>query len=87
MISDVDDMDIDRVPDTLDRAAMEARIQTEESIRRVLRHTEKAPHDFDGHTCIDCGEEIQPERLATGAFRDIYCQVVHETKSKHMRRD
>lgn len=87
MISDVDDMDVDRIPDTLDRAAMESRIQTEESILKVLRSTEKPPHDFDGHTCIDCGEEIQTERLSTGAFRDIHCQVVHEKKLKHLRRE
>ena len=83
----ISDLDAERIPDTLDRAAQEDGLRVQDCVNKVLNAIEKAPHDFDGQHCIDCDEEIPAERLSTGAFRDIYCQVVHETKLKHMRRD
>ncbi len=87
MTSDPDDLDVERISDTLDRAAHEDGLRVQDCVNKVLNSVERAPKDFDGCTCVDCGEEIPAERLSTGAFRDIHCQVVHETKKRHMRRD
>jgi RNA polymerase-binding transcription factor DksA len=34
--------------------------------------------DFDGETCLDCGEDIPPARLALGKIRCVYCQSALE---------
>jgi len=38
--------------------------------------------DFDGKSCLDCGEFIIPERLALGRIRCVICQERLEKKSK-----
>lgn len=87
MICEPDEMDAERIADTLDRAAQEENFHVQECIKQTLRRIEKPPADFDGIHCVDCDEEIPQERLATGAFRDIICQSNHELRMKHRRRD
>jgi RNA polymerase-binding transcription factor DksA len=38
--------------------------------------------DFDGESCIDCGEEIPQLRLSMGRIRCVYCQEALERKNK-----
>lgn len=38
--------------------------------------------DFDGETCIDCGDDIPEVRLAMGRIRCVYCQELLEKKNK-----
>jgi RNA polymerase-binding transcription factor DksA len=42
---------------------------------------EKHP-DFDGVTCLDCGDDIPQVRLAMGRMRCVYCQEILEKKNK-----
>lgn len=44
------------------------------------------PAGFDGYCVADCGTEIPPERLATGAVTCIYCQRLRERNSTFSRR-
>lgn len=38
--------------------------------------------DFDGETCVDCGEDIPKLRLTMGKVRCVHCQSSLERKSK-----
>lgn len=38
--------------------------------------------DFDGESCILCGDEIPKERLSLGKIRCIYCQTKLEKQQK-----
>ncbi len=38
--------------------------------------------DFDGETCIECGDDIPEARLAMGRIRCVYCQEILEKKNK-----
>ncbi len=38
--------------------------------------------DFDGESCIDCGDEIPQLRLNMGKIRCVYCQEALEKKNK-----
>ncbi len=38
--------------------------------------------DFDGESCIDCGEQIPELRLSMGRIRCVYCQEALERKNK-----
>lgn len=49
--------------------------------QRELIAPEKHP-DFDGETCVSCGDDIPPERLKMGRVRCVYCQEVKEKKEK-----
>jgi RNA polymerase-binding transcription factor DksA len=71
--------------DESDRASSIEMINTEEAIKRQMAALEKRPEDFDGKHCHVCGEEISAERLATGAWRDVYCQTIFENRRKVFR--
>lgn len=86
MIIDHDEPDVERISDESDRASKLEQVANEEGVARVLRSIEKAPSDFDGKTCVDCGQEIPAARLATGAFRDIHCQQKAEFNRNTYRR-
>lgn len=75
----------ERFADESDRASNIELISNEESVKKFLRGIEKAPPEFDGKHCIDCGHEIPEARLATGAFRDIHCQTKHEFRQRNHR--
>lgn len=36
--------------------------------------------DFDGETCIDCGDDIPEGRLALGKIRCVHCQELLEKR-------
>lgn len=38
--------------------------------------------DFDGESCVDCGDDIPQLRLDMGRVRCVYCQEKIERKSK-----
>ena len=57
----------------LETAAREAALNKARDIANA-----KPPKDFDGETCIDCGEDIPQARLALGRWTCIYCQEILE---------
>lgn len=81
----IDVPDCERLPDLSDHASKLELEAAEEGIQKVLRKIEKAPSDFDGVHCVDCGRKIPEGRLATGAFRDIACQEAKEHRDKNHR--
>lgn len=83
---EIDVVEMERLADTSDMASKIEEANTNQALDKVLSRIEKAPEDFDGIHCIDCGQEIIPARLKTGAFRDIHCQEVHERKTSLYRR-
>lgn len=38
--------------------------------------------EFDGETCIGCGDDIPEGRLALGKVRCVICQTIRERKAK-----
>ena len=76
----------EKVSDESDRASLIESQSNLDALEKTLRKIEKAPADFDGVHCIDCGEEIPQERLKTGAFRDIFCQTKHEKQQRDYRK-
>lgn len=38
--------------------------------------------DFDGESCVACGDDIPKARLAMGKVRCVHCQTVLERKGK-----
>jgi RNA polymerase-binding transcription factor DksA len=83
---ELDVPDLERVSDVSDMASKVEESNNALALDRILSKIEKAPDDFDGIHCIDCGQEIIQARLNTGAFRDIHCQEVHERKISLYRR-
>ena len=81
----ISDLDAERIPDVIDRASFEDEVRTKDCVDKVLRSVERAPSHFDGVHCIDCQCEIPEARLKTGAFRDVYCQTIHERMLRHRR--
>lgn len=55
------------------RAAISAQLKSEQGA------------DFDG-TCVDCGEEMPPVRIAYGRCRCTLCQVAKEKLDKQRAR-
>lgn len=72
----------ERFADESDRASFIESVSTAEAIRKRMEGMDKPPVDFDGVHCVVCGNEIPAERLATGAWRDMYCQQVFEKRKK-----
>lgn len=78
--------DAEKFADEVDRACSIEHALKEEGIKRVLASVEKAPLDFDGATCVECGEDVHPVRLRHGFFRCTYCQnVIEKRKRNHAR--
>lgn len=75
----------ERISDESDRASKIEMDGNAECLKRCLSRIEKAPEDFDGVHCVECGEEIPPARLSTGAFRDINCQQAIEARRRNHR--
>lgn len=78
--------DLERVADVSDLASNHEQAHNERCIDAVLSSKEATPEDFDGKHCVECGQEILPDRLKTGAFRDIHCQERVEHKRALYRR-
>lgn len=51
--------------------------------QRELIRPETHP-DFDGETCVSCGDDMPEERLKLGRVRCVYCQSEIEKRNKLM---
>lgn len=79
---------IEQAPDVLDAAAdLTARTTDaiiEEARCRARPEQEQLPDGSWPHTsCLDCGEDIEPQRLILGRIRCFACQSARE--SRHRR--
>ena len=63
--------------DNLDLASENEDRFREEAIRNATTQ-KKAPPDFDGKNCVDCGSEIPEGRLNLAKYTCIYCQTIRE---------
>ena len=69
--------------DFLDQADETAQAFTDESVKKVQKALEPEKHpDFDGESCLDCGESIIAGRLALGKIRCVYCQAALEKRNR-----
>jgi hypothetical protein len=73
--------------DNLDKAAELQQLYNDANIARV--RAAAAPEtnpDFDGETCVACGTDMIPERLAMGRIRCVLCQTAKEKLERlHLR--
>lgn len=74
----IDVQDDGEVASNLEDAIREA------GIKRVASRL-KPPKDFDGIHCVECGEPIPQDRLSTGAYTDIECQIAIEAQARKFR--
>lgn len=69
--------------DDLDRASMLQDLMNEEAYQRVKENNKPETHpDFDGESCLECGDSLPSARLALGRIRCIICQQRLEKKIK-----
>lgn len=86
-IENEDYIDNNEVYDEVDAAQMLQIAQNNMLIEEHSKKLEPEKHpDFDGETCIDCGDDIPKERLAWGRIRCTYCQEKLEERNKMYRR-
>ncbi|MEX3984154.1 TraR/DksA C4-type zinc finger protein [Paraburkholderia sp. EG287A] len=65
----------ERHADPLDEAAALSSAIADAAIEEVRRANAPEKHpDFDGESCVECGELIPKERLALGKVRCVHCQ-------------
>lgn len=77
----------ERHADPLDEAAELVNTMTEGAIAAARQANAPETHpDFDGETCVDCGDDIPSERLAMGKVRCVRCQTARERASKQNAR-
>lgn len=80
-------MSFERHADPIDEAAALAATLTDGAIAAARRANAPETHpDFDGETCVECGEDIPPARLAMKKVRCVHCQGALEHKSKQHAR-
>ena len=62
--------------DPLDIASEQEQIDRDAALQAIrdLANTPEAHPDFDGETCVSCGDNIPPARLAMGRVRCVICQ-------------
>jgi len=76
----------ERHADPLDEATALASSVTDAAIEEVRRANAPETHpDFDGETCVDCGEDIPAGRLALGKIRCINCQRILEQRQRQSK--
>lgn len=62
--------------DDLDQAAVLQDAMNNAGIAAAALRTAPEKHpDFDGATCVSCGDEMPPVRLAYGRIRCVICQT------------
>ena len=78
-----------QIPDQLevyDEADQASMIQLAEQARAMeqirARNMPEEHPDFDGHSCIECGDEIPQARLDLGKIRCVHCQSALEKRGK-----
>lgn len=74
---------LDRHADPLDEAAALSSQLVDQAILHASRaaNTRESHPDFDGESCLTCGDLIPPARLAMGKIRCVACQSAREKKS------
>lgn len=73
----------ERHADLIDEANALASALTDRAIAAARRANAPEHHpDFDGETCVECGEEIPADRLALGKVRCVRCQTTIEHRRK-----
>lgn len=71
------------MPDDLDRTQEFILATNENQIAAHRKKLEKETHaEFDGSTCVACGELMPQERLDNGRVRCTTCQGIKERKEK-----
>lgn len=77
----------ERHADPIDEAAALSAALADSAIEAARRATAPESHpDFDGESCIDCGDDIPQGRLALGKIRCVHCQTVKEHREKQTAR-
>lgn len=77
----------ERHADPIDEASALSATLTEGAIAAARRASAPETHpDFDGESCLDCGDEIPKDRLALGKIRCIHCQTTLEHRDKQRAR-
>lgn len=73
---------LERHADPLDEATALSASLTDQAIAAARRTTAPETHpDFDGESCIDCGDTIPAARLALGRIRCVRCQTLKERRA------
>jgi len=69
------------MPDLADNADAVTELWTADAERRARGKSAPESHpDFDGLTCVDCGDIIPAGRLQLGRVRCVECQSVTERR-------
>ncbi len=77
----------ERHADPIDEAAALAASLTDGAIAAARRANAPESHpDFDGESCLECGDTIPEQRLALGKIRCVHCQTKLEHKQKQQAR-
>ena len=77
----------ERFADPIDEAAALEASMTESAIALARRaNTPEFHPDFDGETCIECGNEIPLGRLAMAKIRCVHCQRATELRARQRGR-
>lgn len=75
---------IEKHADPIDEATALAASLTESAVAAARRANARESHpDFDGESCIECGDIIPSPRLALGKIRCIHCQTALERRARH----
>jgi RNA polymerase-binding transcription factor DksA len=73
----------ERHADPLDEAAALSNALADAAIDRVRRANAPETHpDFDGESCVDCGDPIPEGRLQLKKVRCVHCQGRLELRQK-----
>lgn len=71
------------VYDEADQASMFQMAETEKALAEIRNRVAPETHpDFDGKTCVECGEKIPKARLNLGKVRCVHCQSALEVKGR-----
>jgi RNA polymerase-binding transcription factor DksA len=72
-------MNIQKSADEVDMASELEMIFNEKAIEAVTaRLKPETDPDFDGKTCVECGDDMPPIRLAYNRIRCCNCQTIKE---------
>lgn len=78
---------IEKHADPIDEASALAASLAECGIAAARRANAPESHpDFDGESCLECGDTIPTERLALGKIRCVACQSAKEHRGRQVAR-
>ena len=77
--------------DEIDRANYIADLANQEAVKHysllAAPEQKKGPNgEWETEECVDCGEDIEPQRLTLGKVRCFSCQSIKEKKEKNYAR-